>query len=103
MSSRPLRIFILPVMNTNQVSFFMDCALVTFNVLCKIWSTPHELSLPVLDVKAVPDFREFVVEVKIDAELMLHFEALLDHNLFKIGVKAQFLQFLLEFFNAILI
>ena len=43
-----------------------------------------EFRLPVLYPEAVPDFGELVVEVEVDAELMLHLETLLNDDLLEI-------------------
>ena len=71
-------------MKINQVNFFIDCALITFNVLSEVLVSHFKFCLPVLYPEAVPDFGELVVEVEVDAELMLHLEALLDDDLLEI-------------------
>lgn len=55
----------------------------------------------VTDSEAVPHFAKLFIEVEVESNLVLHLDALLDHNLLQVSLKAHLLELLLEFFDSV--
>ena len=56
--------------------------------------------VPVTDSEAVPHFAKLFIEVEGESNLVLHLDALLDHNLLQVSLKAYLLELFLEFFDS---
>ena len=48
--------------------------------------------LPVSDSEAVPHFAKLFIEVEVKSNLVLHLDALLNHNLLQVSLKAHLLE-----------
>lgn len=88
-------------MNISQVNFLQKWTADTLIVLhSKIKSHKClQSDIPVTDFQPIPHLAELLVEVQVQTEAVLYFDALLDDDLFEVSFKAQFLKFPLKFFN----
>ena len=85
-SSPPCKILLFPIMNTSQVNFFIFYAAATVRDLFR---QCHELlvlmfmnNLLVADAEAFPKLLEFIIEIHVQTNLVLHLDACLDHLAF---------------------
>ena len=90
-------------MNISQVNFFIFYAAATVGDLFR---QCHELlvlmfmnNLLVADAEAFPKLLEFIIEIHVQTNLVLHLDACLNHLAFQIRLKPNLLQFFLKFFN----